>query len=114
MLERYSRGPFKDALAQVMQCRPTIEAMTAWAEKYPDKWGNLTFAFAKMAGFAEVLEINDLNDGSQRDLTRLSDAQLLQLLSDMRSASNRSQSEQPLAIEYKGEAPPALKIGQGD
>ena len=38
--ERYSRQPFVECLAEIIQCVPEREALQEFANQYPDRWAN--------------------------------------------------------------------------
>lgn len=50
-LNRLSRGPFVDWMAEVMQAAPTAEDMKAYFAKYPDRAAQTMTQAAKLAGF---------------------------------------------------------------
>src|SRR6185437_7116968 len=98
-LDRYTRDPFKDVLTQLLQVRPTPEAMFQWALEHPDKWASAVSVMAKLAGYADQQEIN-LNI---TDTTQMSDAQLLQRLVELRQRLSNANADQ-LQLETKKEA----------
>ena len=83
-IARNYRSPFMDVLTVMMQCRPTPEAMFAWAMEHPDRWANAIAIFAKLSGYTEKVEV----EHNHLHVHALSDAELLQRLSSLR--------EQPL------------------
>jgi hypothetical protein len=88
-LESMSRGPFRAALARILGCAPSNEAIQAQAERYPDRWGQLTAILARLSGFNEKLEI----EGSlNQQVTQMSDAQLLDRLSKLEKQLEDRQS----------------------
>jgi hypothetical protein len=78
-IERNYVTPFKDVLSQLMQCRPTPEAILAFALDHPDKWANTVAIFAKLSGYREQVDINITAP------EQMGDAQLLQRLSELRT-----------------------------
>lgn len=68
-----SRSPFRDKVAQILECGPTDGAIVALAEKNPDRWGQLLAMLARLAGYTDKLEV----EGSiTHRIDGLSDAQL--------------------------------------
>lgn len=90
-IERSYRAPFKDVLATMMQCRPDAINIFQWANEHPDRWANAVAVFAKLAGYHEKIEIEE---HKHLHVHELSDAELLQRLSEMRA-------EPQLQIESK-------------
>lgn len=52
-----SREPFQELLATILQCKPSVEALKAHAEKSPDRWSQTLSIVAKLAGYNDKLEI---------------------------------------------------------
>lgn len=98
-IARNYRSPFMDVLTVMMQCRPTPEAMFTWAMAHPDRWANAVAIFAKLSGYTEKVEI----ESTHLHVHTLSDAQLLQQLSQLRSQPLEPQplepESQPLQLE---------------
>ena len=97
-LEQFSRTPFRDVVAHILQCRPDPLSIFEWACKHPDRWANAVAVFAKLGGFVDQQEISlTLVDPSQ-----MSDAQLLQRLVELRNrliSSGRSVQISDASIE---------------
>lgn len=77
-IERNYRTPFKDVLAELMQCRPTPQALLMFAVEHPDKWANAVATMARLSGYNEEIDVN------LHTPDKLGDAQLLQRLSELR------------------------------
>ena len=72
-LRRYDRTPFLDVLAQMLEHRPTPEALQRFADRDPGRWAAAVTSLARVAGFSERSEVAvDVTT----DLSRLSDSQL--------------------------------------
>lgn len=72
-----SRGPFQQVLIDIMGCQPTIESIKAFADKSPDRWGQLVAIMAKLAGFNDKIEITG---NIALEVAGMSDAQLMDAL----------------------------------
>ena len=71
-LTRHSRVPFRSILADLIGAQPTVEALRAFAARYPDKWAQAVTLFANLSGYEKgLIEVNVFNVGN------MSDAQLL-------------------------------------
>lgn len=72
-LTRGDRGWFRRTLGELLGCRPTVEAMSAFAEKHPDRWAQAVSIMAGLSGFDRGVgaTINIYN------VDQLSDAQLM-------------------------------------
>ena len=57
VLMRYSREPFMQALAEVMECRPDKEDLMRFASKSPDRFFQAVAILARLSGFTEKLEV---------------------------------------------------------
>jgi hypothetical protein len=69
---KQSRQPFRRLLADLIGAAPEPEALTAFAQRYPDKWAQALSIMAGLAGYEKgLVELNLFNIGG------LSDAQVL-------------------------------------
>ena len=70
----YGRAPFLEALVDLLEARPSPEAIKTLAEMRPDRWAQAVVMIARLAGYhdrrAVVENINIL-------IHQMSDAQLL-------------------------------------
>ena len=82
-LALYSTTPFLDEVAYLMGFRPTPQALQEFADQHPDKWANCIAIFAKLAGYAENL---NLNVDATLNVQSLSDSQLEQRLEILRAS----------------------------
>ena len=78
-LNAMSRGPFQQALVDIMGCQPTVEAIRQFADKSPDRWGQLVAIMAKLAGYHDKLEIEA---NLTMNINSMSDAQLMDTLAE--------------------------------
>jgi len=69
-LTRYERRPFMQLLANLLDCKPTPEAIRAFAEKSPDRWAQAVSIMAGLAGFDRGVgpTINVYNVGAMSDV----------------------------------------------
>ncbi len=74
-----SREPFRDLLMRLLECEPDPEKVKAYAEKYPDKWGQLLSMIGRLAGYHERLEVANSHVVA---LAQLSDSELMGRLGD--------------------------------
>lgn len=56
-LQRLSRGPFRDLLADFLTCAPTAQDIQRAAMKSPDRWAQALAIVAKLSGYHEKLEV---------------------------------------------------------
>lgn len=70
-LQRLSRGPFRDILAEFLSCAPSANDIRHAAMKSPDRWAQAVAIIAKLSGYHERLEV----EGVAR-VTQMSDAEL--------------------------------------
>ncbi len=52
-----SREPFRDLLMRLLEAEPDAEKVKDYAEKYPDRWGQLVTMVAKLSGYNDRLEV---------------------------------------------------------
>ena len=74
-----SREPFRDLLMRLLKAEPDPEKVKAYAEKYPDKWGQLVTMVARLGGYNERLEVANSHVVA---FAQLSDAELMGRLQD--------------------------------
>ena len=77
-----SPSPFIDALTVVMAARPSEEAILAWAEKNPDKWGKLAKTLSGPVGYRDEIAV----EHRIIDMQRMSDMELLTYVQEKRKA----------------------------
>lgn len=79
--EQLSRSPFKDELARIMLFAPKNSALMRFANKNPDRWGQLVAMFSRMSGYTEklvetrstiLMAIHEMSDAEiARELNRM-------------------------------------------
>lgn len=74
------REPFVRALADFLECQPTMEAIKGFADKSPDRWAQAVTMMARLAGYSEKLEVTENININVRNK---SDAEILQELSSV-------------------------------
>lgn len=104
------REPFIRALADFMECQPTMEAIMAFANKSPDRWAQAVTMLAKLAGYSEKIEIEE---NVNINVRTKSDAELIQELGSMLDlkevgsgvfallGGDKAQSQSPEASEIR-------------
>ena len=70
----YSRQPYVEILAEMVQCIPTPDALQDFADAHPDRWANAVSTMSKLAGYHEKLEIHG---NVNMDIRVMGDAQLM-------------------------------------
>lgn len=70
-LNRLSRGPFRDLLADFLSCAPSADDIKRAAMKSPDRWAQALAIVAKLSGYHERLEV----EGTAR-ISTMSDAEI--------------------------------------
>ena len=78
-IDQLSREPFRDLLMRLLEAEPDPEKVKTYAEKYPDKWGQLLSMIGRLAGYHERLEVANSHVVA---LAQLSDADLMARLQD--------------------------------
>ena len=56
-IDALSRKPFQDVLKHILQAEPSVEAVQAYSERHPDRWGQLLTMIGKLAGYHDRLEV---------------------------------------------------------
>ena len=70
----YSRQPYVEILAEMVQCIPTPDALQDFADAHPDRWANAVSTMGRLAGYHEKLEVyGNVNV----DIRVMGDAQLM-------------------------------------
>lgn len=76
-LRRWDRSPFMDLLGAWIECAPTPEALTAFSDRFPDRYATSLLALSKIAGFAERKELTaDISGNIVHRIEDMSDSQL--------------------------------------
>jgi len=53
-LEAFGRGPFREALVDLLEAKPNVEDLRAFAKRFPDRWSQAVTIIAKLAGYHET------------------------------------------------------------
>ncbi len=95
-----SRAPFRDLLMRLLEAEPSVEAVQAYAERHPDRWGQLVTMIAKLSGFNERLEVETSHSVA---LAQLSDSELMGRLGDsLEQLGVDPQDIKPLLAKKRG------------
>ena len=70
----YSRQPYIEILAEMLQCIPTPDALQEFADAHPDRWASAVGTMSKLAGYHDKLEIHG---NVNMDIRIMGDAQLM-------------------------------------
>jgi hypothetical protein len=74
-----NRSPFRRVLAELLECKPTPEAMRRFADKYPDRWAQAVSIMGGLSGFERgIVEVNVFN------IKGMSDSELMKRLEQVR------------------------------
>ena len=96
--ERYSRQPFVECLAEIIQCVPEREALQEFANQYPDRWANDVKKMASLSGYHDKLEIEN---NIYLDIQGMGDAELLSKLDFLDAQLTKQEaSDKAKVIEY--------------
>lgn len=91
---RFDRKPFQQMLAELMGCKPTFEALQAFANKNPDRWAQAVQMMANLSGFEKGnVTLNIFN------VEQMSDAMLLAEHAKAAQANARHGLRPPRTIE---------------
>ncbi len=105
-----SRAPFRDLLMRLLEAEPDPEKVKAYAEKYPDKWGQLVTMVARLGGYNERLQVETSHFAV---FAEMSDSQLnARLLDGLQQLGVDPQAFKLLLTEKRG-VPEPLKKGNG-
>lgn len=77
--DRLSRKPFRDSLAQLLDCEPTPERLREYADEEPSKWAYMVGILAKLAGYGDrTLHLHgDMSQLYDRPVAELADSELV-------------------------------------
>ena len=108
-LGAFDRRPFREVLAELIQAKPTVEQIKAFAVRYPDKWAQAVTMFAGLAGYEKgMVTLNVYN------VAQLSDVALLQeIAKGEEGMAKLGLRRAPVTIEgeKRGDAPrPAAEV----
>lgn len=56
-LDSLSRQPFRDALADLLHCKPTKEALQEFANKSPDRYWQAVTLAGKLSGYNDTIKV---------------------------------------------------------
>lgn len=66
-----------DLLGAWLECAPTAEALTTFADRFPDRYASSLLSISKIAGFAERKEVTaDVSGTVIHKIENMSDSQL--------------------------------------
>lgn len=77
----YSRSPFTEVLARLVDCEPEPARLQDFANQYPDRWASAIKTMAGLAGYHDHLEITG---NITIELAQMGDAQLLMRLEEVK------------------------------
>ena len=78
--QAFSRAPFVEILAELVQGIPTPENIRIFAREHPDRWVNAIKTMANLAGYHDKLEIEG---NIALDINKMGDAQLMAKLDEL-------------------------------
>ena len=78
--QAFSRAPFVEILAELVQGIPTPENIRVFANEHPDRWVNAIKTMANLAGYHDKLEIEG---NIALDVNKMGDAQLMAKLDEL-------------------------------
>ncbi len=105
-----SREPFRDVLKRLLQAEPSVEAVLAYAERHPDRWGQLVTMIGKLAGYHERLEVESSHSVALR---QLSDSELMGRLQESLGQLGVDPQTFKLRVAEKRGVPESSKKGNG-
>jgi len=82
-IQNLSREPFKEFLTKILGCEPSVEAMQAWAETHPDRYGHLLKTVSNLSGY-ESGEGGTVTNNFLINIESKSDAELQARLDELR------------------------------
>lgn len=90
-LEVLSRAPFQELLVDLLEARPSPEAIKEFAARHPDRWAQATVMLARLAGYNDKVKV----DGSLAvQVSLMSDVELLDQLAELETLP-RTDTGQP-------------------
>ncbi len=109
-IDQLSREPFRALLTRLLECEPDPEKVKAYAEKYPDKWGQLVTMVARLGGYNERLEVANSHVVA---LAQLSDSELMGRLQEKLQNLGIEPEALKLPLAEKRGVPELSKKGNG-
>ena len=109
-IDQLSRTPFRDLLKRLLEAEPSVEAVQAYAERHPDRWGQLVTMIGKLAGYHERLEVESSHSVALR---QMSDSQLMARLQDGLEQLGVESQDLKLLLAEKRSVPESSKKGNG-
>ena len=109
-IDALSREPFRDVLKRLLGAEPSVEAVQAYAERHPDRWGQLVTMIGKLAGYHERLEVESSHSVALR---QLSDSELMGRLQDSLGQLGVDPQTFRLLLSEKRGVPESSKNGNG-
>ncbi len=65
-------------LKRLLEAEPSVEAVKAYAERSPDRWGQLVAIMGRLAGYSDKLGIDHTHSVNAVAIAEMSDMELLQ------------------------------------
>lgn len=100
--DKLSREPFREQMAEWMECSPDPKALQTFANKYPDRWAQGVAIFGRLSGYSDKVEVETTLYGN---LSLLSDVELLKRFNDLQAKLQAIEGE---TIDVTPESPHAL------
>ena len=88
------RKPFLSSLARILGAEPTVETLKNFANKTPDRWGQLVAIFARLGGYHEKIQVDNVNI----TILAMSDAQIMHKLPELESQFGALRSVTPVTV----------------
>lgn len=79
-IEKLSRTPYQELLADFMRSAPDSKAIKAFAQKYPDRWAQAVTIISQLAGFEKGITVNV---DKLLIIGEMSDAELLRAMGEI-------------------------------
>lgn len=95
------RKPFQNSLARILGAEPTVETLKTFANKSPDRWGQLVAIFARLGGYHEKIQVDNVNI----TILAMSDAQIMHKLAELESQFSALRSVTPVIVSEPSVAP---------
>ncbi len=76
-VELMSRSPFRNLLADLLECAPDKDSLRAFAQKSPDRWAQAIAIAGRLAGYTEKTETDVSVEINIASIKAMSDSQLI-------------------------------------
>ena len=99
------RGPFRSALARLLEAEPDLESLVDFSKRHPDRWAQAMAILGRLAGYKD--EVHTQQD-IQITIATMADADLMDELTRLRAQIDAIDADSTVIPEPDNPATPRI------